>query len=422
MGASSTPQTEAARLYAEREKRFQDVIALRVPDRVPVVYWAMFWHIIHAGHSIREGMYNYELNAATAKQAVLELQPDGVMTSFMVTALGPCLDLLGMRTVKWPGHGVADNCSYQYIDMEIMKPEEYDVFLDDPTYFYLSRYFPRIAESLAPLAKFPRFPGVQHFWVLPPMRVFAEPDFVDAFKRLAEIGAESQKLMAHAAALGKDFAALGFPGIRGALSMAPFDYFADYFRGSKGIMLDMYRRKDKLLEAMDRVTAMLVRTAVSATPPGASKIIFIPLHWGLDGFMSLEQFKTFYWPQLRKLMIGLIENDLVPCVLWEGHCESRLETIADIPPGKAVYWFERTDMFLAKEVLGDIVCLRGNVSPSLLNTGTPDEVSAYCRKLIQRAGKNGGFILDGALGIPDEARPENVRAMFRTVHEYGRYQ
>ena len=47
--------------------------------------------------------------------------------------------------------------------------------------------------------------------------------------------------------------------------------------------------------------------------------------------------------------------------LWEGDCTSRLETIADIPRGKAIYWFERTDLVRAKEVLGDVVCLRGNV-------------------------------------------------------------
>ncbi|NNN19288.1 MAG: hypothetical protein HKL84_05475, partial [Acidimicrobiaceae bacterium] len=110
---------------------------------------------------------------------------------------------------------------------------------------------------------------------------------------------------------------------------------------------------------------------------------------------------------------------LVPLVLWEGDCTTRLETIADIPAGKAIYWFERTDLFHAKEVLGDVVCLRGNVPASMLNTGTPEEVRDYCRKLIEGVGKNGGFILDGGIGIPDEARLENVRAMFQSVHDFS---
>ena len=113
-----------------------------------------------------------------------------------------------------------------------------------------------------------------------------------------------------------------------------------------------------------------------------------------------------------------IENDLVPVPLWEGDCTTRLETLADIPRGKAVYWFERTDLVKAKEVLGDVVCLRGNVPASMLTTGTPEQVDAYCRMLIEKVGKGGGFILDGAIGIPDESKPENVTAMFEAARKY----
>ena len=86
---------------------------------------------------------------------------------------------------------------------------------------------------------------------------------------------------------------------------------------------------------------------------------------------------------------------------------------------KAIYWFEQGDLFKAKEILGDVVCLRDNVPPSLLNTGTPDDVDEYCKKLIQMVGRGGGFILDGAIGIPDEALLENVVAMAESVKKYG---
>ena len=43
--------------------------------------------------------------------------------------------------------------------------------------------------------------------------------------------------------------------------------------------------------------------------------------------------------------------------LWEADCTKRLEMIRDIPPGKCIYWFERTDMVKAFEVLGDVVAL-----------------------------------------------------------------
>ena len=109
----------------------------------------------------------------------------------------------------------------------------------------------------------------------------------------------------------------------------------------------------------------------------------------------------------------------MPLVLWEGNCTSRLELIGDIPQGKAIYWFESTDIFKAKEILGDTVCLRGNVPASILCTGTADDVDAYCKRLITEVGKGGGFILDGATSIPDEAKTENVLAMANSVHKYA---
>jgi uroporphyrinogen-III decarboxylase len=215
-------------------------------------------------------------------------------------------------------------------------------------------------------------------------------------------------------------AQLGFPQAQGPTANAPFDYFGDNFRGSKGIMLDMYRRKDQLIAAMDKAAVFILRQALAAGARNPSKFVFIPIHWAFDGFMSLPQFKTFFWPSFRKVILGLIDGGLIPLVLWEGNCTSRLETIADIPRAKAVYWFERTDLVRAKEVLGDVVCLRGNVPASMMTTGTPQQVDAFCRTLIEKVGKGGGLILDGAIGIPDEAKTENVAAMFEAARKYAR--
>ena len=56
---------------------------------------------------------------------------------------------------------------------------------------------------------------------------------------------------------------------------------------------------------------------------------------------------------------------------------------------------------------------------SLLCTGTPEEVKAYCKKLVEIVGKGGGLIVDGDIGIADEAKVENVRAMTEAVFKYG---
>jgi uroporphyrinogen-III decarboxylase len=74
-----------------------------------------------------------------------------------------------------------------------------------------------------------------------------------------------------------------------------------------------------------------------------------------------------------------------------------------------------------KEVLGDVCCIAGNVPTALMTAGTPDEVKAYCKELIEIIGKDGSFILTNGCGI-DHAKAENVQAMMEAGKEYGVYR
>jgi uroporphyrinogen-III decarboxylase len=136
--------------------------------------------------------------------------------------------------------------------------------------------------------------------------------------------------------------------------------------------------------------------------------------------MSDQQFRTFWWPPFRTMMLGMIEAGLIPMPLWEADCTKRLEIIRDIPAGKCIYWFERTDMVKAYEVLGDVVALRGNLAASLMTTGKPEDVDAAVRRLAEQVFHKGGkLILDASFGIPDETPVENVRAMFTAARKYA---
>jgi uroporphyrinogen-III decarboxylase len=248
---------------------------------------------------------------------------------------------------------------------------------------------------------------------------FGTPEIVEALEALTKAAKKAQEMVEGAMAWAAKCKEIGFPFQAGSLSQAPFDTISDFLRGTRGAMLDMFRQPDKLLEMTEKLLPMMLKLGLTAKARGVPRV-FIPLHKGLDGFLSPDQFNTFYWPTLKKLIEGLIEEDCTPFVFWEGDVESRLEVIGDIPPGKAVYGFERTDMFKAKEMIGDTVCLKGNVPLSMLVAGTPDDVKAYCKKLIDVVGKGGGFIMDSSTVI-DDAKPENVKAMIDFTKEYGVY-
>lgn len=406
----------------ERTRRVEDVIQLKVPDRIPFLPSFTFFPAKYAGISFEEAMYDYDKVGMAWKKVILDFQPDMYVNPYGRIALGPTFELLDYRQLKWPGHGLASNLTYQYVEGEYMKAEEYDAFIFDPSGFMIRTIFPRICGALEPLKILPAAPAAYYLSIIPSVAVLGIPEVAGALETLLKAGAEAQQMMSKANSFDEEMEALGFPCEYGSRAYAPFDYIGDFLRGTQGIMLDMYRNPDKLLEATEKVLPIMIEAGVSSAKRAGIPRVFIPLHKGADGFMSLEQFKTFYWPTLKKLLLGLIDAGLTPCPFFEGDYTSRLEIIGDIPRGKALYWFEHSDIFKIKGILGDRVCIRGNVPASLLCTGTPEDVKDYCRKLIDVVGKGGGFILDAAGSIADEARIENVRAMADFTREYGVYR
>jgi hypothetical protein len=408
-------------LYAERTKRVEDATQLRVPDRVPVLLHFAFFPANYAGITCAEAMYDDDKMRMAWVKTFTDFQPDMCENPFTIRFLGPVLEALDSKQLKWPGHGVGPMSTYQFVEGEYMKAEEYDAFLSDLSDYMVRTYWPRIFGALEPLKTLaPLHELVSYYMGMTHLALLNTPEVRNALEALLKAAVEARRMVSGALAYAEEMKQLGFPLQFGALTEAPFDMIADFFRGTQGVMLDIFRNPDKLIEATEKMSPIVLHIGASGAKRTGVPRVFIPLHKGDDSFMSLEQFKTFYWPGLRKLMLELINEGLTPCPLFEGDYTSRLEIIADIPKGKACYAFERTDIFKAKEVLGDHVCIRGNVPASLLCAGTPDEVKNHCKRLIDVVGKGGGYIMDAGSCL-DEAKPENVRALIDFTKEYGIY-
>jgi uroporphyrinogen decarboxylase len=61
------------------------------------------------------------------------------------------------------------------------------------------------------------------------------------------------------------------------------------------------------------------------------------------------------------------------------------------------------------------------VPATMLAFGGKEEVTDYCKKLIETVGKGGGFILGAGCEVAPNARPENVKAMIDAVKQFGYY-
>ncbi len=249
----------------------------------------------------------------------------------------------------------------------------------------------------------------------------ALPQVQDTFQRLIDAGKDIQKRNEISARMMSVGPAHGFPSTMRILNVAPFDAIGDTLRGTKGILMDMFRHPDKLLEAIDVMTELIIHSMLHNPAISKALMVMFPLHKGADGWMSQKQFETFYWPSLKKVMDALINEGIICLMFAEGGYNTRLETVTDFPKGSVVWLFDQTDMLKAKKILGKNFCIEGNVPSSLIVTGSPSDVKETCRKLIEGCGKGGGYVLAAGC-VPDDPKLENLQAMMAAVREYGVYR
>jgi uroporphyrinogen-III decarboxylase len=201
----------------------------------------------------------------------------------------------------------------------------------------------------------------------------------------------------------------------------PFDLISDFLRSMRGTMLDMYQCPEKLLAAEDKIYPFILDSAIQTAQMSGNPIIFIPLHRGSDGFMSIEQFEKFYWPYLKNIILDLIKAGLTPMPFFEGTYDQRLKYLAELPKGKILGMFDRSDLVKVKEVLKDTMCISGGMPIALLQTGTEETVKEQAKKMIDVVGKDGGFIMSSSTVLA-EAKPELVKFWVDFTKEYGVYR
>jgi uroporphyrinogen-III decarboxylase len=411
---------EAERLYRKRVTRLIDVIRLKEPDRVPVVFNPGHIPARYSGYTVKEVMYDAEKLVKAWEKYMNDFDLD-VLPGAGLVRCGRILDILGSKMYKWAGHGLPDDCAAQYVEGEYLKADEWEALKQDPSDFHLRTYLPRIYRAAEPFRKLPPLQSIGG--ILGSLSAFADPEVQAAFEAFREAGKEEAKWFKVIFDVDRKGLASGLPSFsRGfAGGGAPLDTIGAALRGTKGIIMDMFQQPERLIEYMENAVPETIRRTTAMVNASGVPVVFMPLHRGADGFMSEKQFHTFYWPYLRKVILGCVEEGLVPVLFAEGSYNMRLEIIRDLPKGGVIWHFDQTDMTRAKKILGDNACIMGNIPTSLLVTGKPDEVKAYSKRLIETAGKGGGYIMaPGATA--DDSKVENLEAMLEAAREYGVYR
>jgi hypothetical protein len=413
-------------LYQEKQKRLWGAIEMKQPDRVPVILGGTYFAAKYAGMPYSSGYYDPIAWKKAYTTTMADFEPD-TWGEAGTRSSGFALDTLDTKNILWPGGTLPPDVPQQNLDGEYMKADEYDLFLEDPTGFLLRCYLPRVYQALAPLSKLPSLSDNPMLMMMFPAvaSMLANPEFQEVGRVLLKAGQEQTKYSQAMDSFQEDMAYLGFPPLsRGGFYGGPaFDQMANAYRGWKGIVTDMYRRPEKLIAALEKITMRQLAgvTPADTTTPGPKLGGGGAIHRGSDDFLSKQQWEKFYWPTWKESMMKAIELGYVVNIFAEGYCENRFEYFLELPKGKVLIRFTDTDMFKAKEVLGDHVCLMGSVPMNLLQIGSPSEVEEYCKKLIQVCGKGGGYIMRTCTDYIQEAKIENIKAMMDAVKKYGVY-
>jgi len=397
--------TDMEQLYAERLERYVTAMRNEKPDRVPIRPFVAEFTAVYAGYTIQEVTHDYRKAFAAARKCAADFDWDAVVGNMVYVWTG-LVKGIGLKYYAVPGIELPPDAPFQYLEpgddeQAYMRADEYDALIADPTGYLFNVWLPRVCPEVAAPGGEATCRNNLSFLRggMAMMQYFAGLD-----EQAAQLRAESGTVSA----------------LSGILK-APFDILADKLRGYKGLCMDLFRQPDKVLAACEALRPHLLHVALSGADPEGNVPVGLWMHRGSVPFLSPEQFEKFYWPTFKQIIEAIWAAGHQTLFYAEGDWTGNLKYIAELPERSIIFHVDRTDLDEAQRMLGEKFCLSGGVPNDLLAFGTPDEVRKCCKRVIDTAGRDGGFIMDAGAIMQSDTREENLRAMTEFTREYGVY-
>jgi uroporphyrinogen decarboxylase len=221
-----------------------------------------------------------------------------------------------------------------------------------------------------------------------------------------------------------DFAVVG----RAVDSFGPFERCCA-LRGTEAFLIDLTSDPDFAVELIGRVTGVLLRlTEITLADAGPYlDILELPGddYAALRPIISPRMFDHFFAPAWKQI-IGLVKAQTPGCkVLFhsDGNMAPFLGRLADL--GVDIFHclepMETVDMVRIKQAYGERLTFWGAIDIKRAMPGSAADVEAEVRQRIHELGPGGGYVVAPANHLQPDVPPENVIALARAVHEFGRY-
>lgn len=379
------------------EERFRTVARLGQPDRVPLSLMLYYYAPLHAGVPMSRYMAEPAFYLEVMQKVWEDIGPWDIY--YNVNPISRLLySYVMMMRVLWPGKELGEDEMAKVDEITYMEPADYEAVIQG------SKFLSDMAFRLKML---PRF--CQEAQGKGPARLAAM--LAKGFLRQLHFWR-------------KEFAWWRRQGAAvqiGYQAEMPFDVFSQG-RAVIPFSMDLFKHQENIGKAALALSKNFADSSIAVARLAGVPYIQCYCHRTSNSFISPRQFKDLALPSLEIVVNRIIDAGMTPILHCDGDWMKNLPAMRRLPAKKIILQLDGlTDIFRAKQEIGDHMCLFGDVPAAKLVTGTEAEIDEYCHRLIEEVGKGGGFILAGGCEIPPNAKPENLRAMVRAVEKYGYY-
>jgi hypothetical protein len=296
--------------------------------------------------------------------------------------------------INIPGKHVSRDTYWQIVERPNFDREEYDILVNEGWTAFLWKMIPRVWDI--PPGDLDKYGSVSAYHKAQGERS------VSQYKKDTELWRE----------MGVDvFVGASVPTPQMMLSCA---------RSMMEYTIDLYEVPDKVEEALWATLPAMIENGIAGCRATGIPCVAIIIERGSGQLYPLELFERFEWPMLKKMVDDFVESGITPLLHLDTDWTKNLPYFREFPKGKVIASFDgTTDLFNAKKVLRDHVCIMGDVPASLLVAGTPREVETYVRRLCDEVGDGGGFILGTGCSMPPNANIDNVKTMIDVCKSYS---
>jgi uroporphyrinogen-III decarboxylase len=182
---------------------------------------------------------------------------------------------------------------------------------------------------------------------------------------------------------------------------------------------DLYYNPEPVERALKRMTGDVLPKQIDMIKQSGIDLWLLTEERASGFFYPPAIFERFWWPYTREIVDAAWAEGIVTVFHLDQCWDKNVSYFKELPRGSAVLELDgATDIVAAKHVLGGHLCLRGDVPAAVLSIGTPDDVAAYCRRLIDEVAADGGFILGSGCSVPATVTRENFKSMIETGKQY----